>query len=99
MTRTPGSWLLNEGGHWIIRFTYENLAGQVAELRTERLGTKKEVEKQYLELATDFGRAALLKRMNLPGKIVEVIGLFRERHMLEQILVKGADFEKPHHGR
>ncbi len=81
MNRTPGSWLLNEGGHWIIRFTYADETGRMGERQTERLGTKKEVEKQYLELATDFGRAALLKRMGLHGKIVEVIGLFsREAH-------------------
>lgn len=97
MNRTPGSWLLREGGYWIIRFKYEDETGRVDDRQTERQGTKKKVEKEYLELATDFGRASLLKRLDLPGRIVEVIGLFRERSMLEQILVKGADFEKPRH--
>ena len=96
MDRTPGSWLLREGGYWIIRFKYEDESGRVDDRQIEHQGTKKKVEKKYLELATDSGRDALLMRMGLPGKIVEVIGLFRERSMYERIRVEGADFEKPH---
>ena len=97
MNRTPGSWLLNEGGHWIVKFAYQDEAGRVDQRQTEWSGLKKEVEKKYLELSTDFGKAALLKKLELPGRIVEVIGLFRQRFMYEQIAVKGADFERPHH--
>jgi hypothetical protein len=72
---------------WEIKINVED-HGVTESHSVIRLETKAKVKEEFVSLLTPFGKAKLLRKMGIPGVIVEVVGLYRHRGMTERIHVK-----------